>query len=158
MTLVCYCCGCFDHDDRDYDVWLNNEGTLTQEQRQFGPNLRVTPFYPSRRQVVSVPGFYKFRQTSSSTTASTSMAEAEKQKMQKNPMTNPSSGVGMTPYLNRCVTATLEQGCNGLNEKVMHVSMQYEVLNEGNLSDTPQAEMGESQTSANYTSPLQVTS
>ena len=43
-------------------------------------------------------------------------------------------GVGMTPHLNRGVTATLEQGCNGLNEKVMHVSMQSEVLNEGHLS------------------------
>ena len=61
FSNICYWCGCFDHNDKDCDVWLNNEDTLTPEQRQFGPSLRVAPFFPSRKQVVLVLGFYKSR-------------------------------------------------------------------------------------------------
>lgn len=31
LPNICYWCGCFDHDDNDCDIWLNSEGTLSQE-------------------------------------------------------------------------------------------------------------------------------
>lgn len=40
-------------------IWLDSEGTLLPNQRQFGPSLRAPPFVPSRRTMISIPGFYK---------------------------------------------------------------------------------------------------
>jgi len=31
LPNICYWCGCFNHDDKDCEVWLNSEGTLTPE-------------------------------------------------------------------------------------------------------------------------------
>ena len=62
LPNICYWCGCFDHDDKDCDIWLNSEGSLTPEMRQFGPNLRAAPFSQSRKHVIAVPGYYKPRQ------------------------------------------------------------------------------------------------
>ena len=62
LPNICYWCGCFDHDDKDCEIWLNNEGSLTSEMRQFGPNLRAAPFSQSRKHVIAVPGFYRPRQ------------------------------------------------------------------------------------------------
>ena len=81
LPNICYWCGCFGHDDKDCEVWLNNEGTLAPEQRQFGPSLKAALFFPSRKQVASVPGFYKSRQSSIPKSVSSSMAESKKQKM-----------------------------------------------------------------------------
>ena len=61
LPNICYWCGCFDHDDKDCEVWLNSEGSLTLELQQFGPSLRAAPFLHSRKQVIVVPGFYKSR-------------------------------------------------------------------------------------------------
>ena len=61
LPNICYWCGCFNHDDKDCEVWLNSEGSLTVEMKQFGPSLRVAPFSSSRKQVIAVPGFYKSR-------------------------------------------------------------------------------------------------
>ena len=61
LPNICYWCGCFDHDDKDCEIWLNSEGSLPQEQRQFVPSLRAPPFSYSRKQVLTVPGFYKSR-------------------------------------------------------------------------------------------------
>ena len=63
LSNICYCCGYFDHDDKDHEIWLNSEGSLNQEQKQFGPNLRAALFSYSRKQVIQVPGFYKSRPT-----------------------------------------------------------------------------------------------
>ena len=62
LPNICYWCGCFDHDDKDCEIWLNSEGSLTSEMRQFGPNLRAAPFSQSRKHVIAVPGFYRPRQ------------------------------------------------------------------------------------------------
>ena len=47
-----------DHSDRDCEIWLESEGSLAETQKQFGPSLRAPPFFPSKRSVVAVPGFY----------------------------------------------------------------------------------------------------
>ena len=39
-------------------MWIDREGTLTPEQREFGPYLRFPPFVIARRSAILVPGFY----------------------------------------------------------------------------------------------------
>ena len=58
LPNLCYWCGRLTHDDRDCDLWIDSEGTLKPEQREFGPNLRALPFVPARRNAITVPGFY----------------------------------------------------------------------------------------------------
>ena len=58
LPNMCYWCGRLTHDDRDCDLWINSEGTLTPEQREFGPYMRAPPFVAARRGVILVPGFY----------------------------------------------------------------------------------------------------
>ena len=74
LPNICYWCGCFDHDDKGYEVWLNSEGSLTQKQKQFGLSLRAAPFSYSRKQVIiSVLGFYKSRPSKTQGSAEKSM-------------------------------------------------------------------------------------
>lgn len=39
------------------ELWINSEGTLTPEQREFGPYMRAPPFVAARSTIL-VPGFY----------------------------------------------------------------------------------------------------
>ena len=32
LPSICYWCGCLDHDDKDYDLWVDSKGTLTTKQ------------------------------------------------------------------------------------------------------------------------------
>lgn len=66
LPNVCYWCGRLYHDDRYCDLWLESEGSLTEDHKQFGPSLCASPFVWSRRSVISVPRFYKSKQASSS--------------------------------------------------------------------------------------------
>ena len=66
LPNVCYWCGRLEHDDKDCDLWLESKGSLTNDQKQFGPSLRAPPYVSSRRNVVSIPGFYKSNKASSS--------------------------------------------------------------------------------------------
>lgn len=59
LPNICYCCGSFDHDDKDCDIWIESGGSLLPEQKQFGPHLRASAFVSARKNVVYVPGFYK---------------------------------------------------------------------------------------------------
>ena len=61
LLNICCWCGKLDHDDRDCMLWLESEGTLSEDQKQFSPKLRASPFVPSRKAVLSVPGFYKMK-------------------------------------------------------------------------------------------------
>jgi len=69
LSNIYHCCGYFDHDDKDHEIWLNSEGSLDQEQKQFGPNLRAALFSYSHKQVIQVPGFYKSTPTKNQTSA-----------------------------------------------------------------------------------------
>ena len=44
LPNLCYWYGRLTHYDRDSEPWIDNEGTLKVEQREFGPQLRATPF------------------------------------------------------------------------------------------------------------------
>ncbi|XP_030959369.1 uncharacterized protein LOC115981364 [Quercus lobata] len=70
LPNLCYWCGRLTHDDKDCDLWIESEGTLQAEQREFGSHLRAAPFSMSRKNIIAVPGYYSTRKTTN-TEAST---------------------------------------------------------------------------------------
>ena len=36
LLNMCYWCGCLTHDDRDYEMWIESEGSLLVDSRRFG--------------------------------------------------------------------------------------------------------------------------
>ena len=61
LPNVCYWCGRLDHDDRDCEIWVESQGTLTTDQQQFGPSLRAPPYKTAGRDVIYVPGYFEGR-------------------------------------------------------------------------------------------------
>ena len=39
LPNICYWCGRLTYDDRDCDLWIESEGTLRADQKEFRPNL-----------------------------------------------------------------------------------------------------------------------
>ena len=64
LPNLCYWCGCLTHADKDYDLWIDSEGTLPLETQQYGPWIRAQPFTRTRMNVVVVPGFYSKKSNS----------------------------------------------------------------------------------------------
>lgn len=58
LPNLCFWCGRLSHGDRDCPLWLQSKGTLKEEDQQFGPSLRATPYNPTNQRVIYVPGFY----------------------------------------------------------------------------------------------------
>ena len=58
LPSLCFWCGCLTHDDRDCELWVESEGSLTPESQQFGPWLKAAPFMSSQCYMVKVPGFF----------------------------------------------------------------------------------------------------
>ena len=81
LPNICYWCGCFDHGDRDCDIWIQSKGTLKQEEQQFGSWIQAIQLGPSRKNVVRVSGFYKGRPENIST--------RRRREEQPRPRTNP---------------------------------------------------------------------
>ena len=67
LPNICYWCGCFDHNDKDCDIWVESKGSLQTSSQQFGSWLRANQSGPSRKNVVHVPGFYEGRAENTST-------------------------------------------------------------------------------------------
>jgi len=66
------------HNGRDCELWLESEGTLPIEAKQFGPRVRAPPFTSSRRTTVTVPGFYSNKQGGNQSTATASTSRTSK--------------------------------------------------------------------------------
>ena len=49
LSNLCYWCDCLTHDDKVYELWVDSEGTLQFEQRQFGLAIWAPVFVPSRK-------------------------------------------------------------------------------------------------------------
>ena len=73
LPNLCYWCGRLTNANKECELWIESEGTLRPEQRQFGPSIRALVFVPSRKNVISVPGFYKAMKKTSHEKATTSM-------------------------------------------------------------------------------------
>ena len=59
LPNICYWCGYLNHDDRDFEAWIESEGSLKEEDNQFGPWLQAAPVSRAQKTVVTIPGFYK---------------------------------------------------------------------------------------------------
>ena len=57
LPNICYWCGQLSHDDKDCTLWLQSNGTLAVEDRQFGPWIRAAQFSYSKKAVVEVQGY-----------------------------------------------------------------------------------------------------
>ena len=62
-----YWCGCLTHNDRDCEKWIESEGSLKPEEQQFGSWLCAPPFFTSRKNVISVQGFFAKKKQSTAT-------------------------------------------------------------------------------------------
>ena len=58
LPNIFYWCGCLTHSDKDCDLWLDNEGTLDLESRQYGAWMHASPFSPAKKATIVVSGFY----------------------------------------------------------------------------------------------------
>ena len=101
LPNLCYWCGRLTHDDRDCDLWIDSEGTLTPEQREFGPHLRAPSFVAARKSSIVVPGFYAAKKKGSS-----GVSEAGDSSR------NSVSGRGRSLELSKNVTASNEGDIN----------------------------------------------
>ena len=63
LPSLCYWCGCLNHDDRDIELWVQSNGTLTLDQQQFGLFLRASPYKSLGKDVIYVLGYYKKRES-----------------------------------------------------------------------------------------------
>ena len=61
---MCYWCGRLTHDDRDCKLLIEREGTLCIDQKKFELDLRAPPFILSKKNVLTVLGFYAAKKTS----------------------------------------------------------------------------------------------
>ena len=55
---LCYWCGQLTHDNKDFELWIDSEGTRKLEQCEFGPQLRAPPFVVARKNAIMVPDYY----------------------------------------------------------------------------------------------------
>ena len=67
LPNICYWCGCFDHSDKDCNIWIESKGSLQISSQQFGSWLRANQTGPSKKNVVRVSGFYEGRAENVST-------------------------------------------------------------------------------------------
>ena len=56
LPNLCYRCGCLLHDEQNCVHRYDSEENQREENTQFGPWLRASPFLPSRSKLVTVPG------------------------------------------------------------------------------------------------------
>ena len=64
LPNICYWCGRLTHNDKDCEIWIESEGTLRNDQKEFGPCLRAPPFLVFRKNTIVVPGYYSTRKMS----------------------------------------------------------------------------------------------
>ena len=58
LPNLCYWCGQLTHDNKDFELWIDSEGTRKLEQCEFGPQLRAPPFVVARKNAIMVPDYY----------------------------------------------------------------------------------------------------
>ena len=61
LPNICYWCGCLNHCDKDCDRWVESDGSLKDEDKEYGSWIRTTAAVLTKKSVVRVPGFYEAR-------------------------------------------------------------------------------------------------
>ena len=61
LLNICYWCGRLDQNDRDCELWIESEGTLTTNNQAYGPWIRASHTPNPCSSVIVVPGFYEAR-------------------------------------------------------------------------------------------------
>ena len=61
LPNMCYWCGCLNHSDKDCDWWIESDGSLKDEDKEYGPWIRTTAATLNKKFVVRVLGFYEAR-------------------------------------------------------------------------------------------------
>ncbi|KAK9984749.1 hypothetical protein SO802_034274 [Lithocarpus litseifolius] len=54
LLIYCHWCGKLTHDEKDYRLWIQSNGSLSQDSQQYGPWLRAGPDRLQKPQVVKV--------------------------------------------------------------------------------------------------------
>ena len=91
LPNLCYWCGRLTHSDKDCEKWFDSEGSLQQEDQQFGAWMRASPFVAARKSVVEVPGFFakkKKENTAQKAPASTSLPLEKNHTLEAGPADN----------------------------------------------------------------------
>ena len=60
-----YWCGCLDHDDKDCEVWLKNDGSSDLRKKKYDSSIRAKPVFSSSKNVIYVPGYAESRKSRS---------------------------------------------------------------------------------------------
>lgn len=61
LPNICYWCGCLNHSDKDCDRWIESDGSLKVEDKEYRPWIRAAPSPPNKKSVIRVPRFYEAR-------------------------------------------------------------------------------------------------
>ena len=56
LPIMCYWCGRLSHSDKDCELWIRSNGSLTESDRQFGAWLRAPTYNTRKCSVVRVGG------------------------------------------------------------------------------------------------------
>ena len=106
------------HNDRDCEIWIESEGTLRNDQKEFGPSLHAPPFVVSKKNNIVVPSYYSTRKISMKARQTSPPMEGEQLDLQ-----NQSGGNSEPEHnLNGCerfrqgaVTHSMCNSNNGIN-------------------------------------------
>ena len=65
LPNICYWCRSLNHSDKDCDLWIDSNGTLSLDDQEYGPWIRASPTPNPRQSLVVVPGYYATRKKKS---------------------------------------------------------------------------------------------
>lgn len=114
LPNLCYWCGCLDHDDKDCEIWVQNEGNLDASKKKYDSSIRAKPVYQSSKNVVHVPGYFEGRkkEQEKSTPMSSSRTPASRQNPPPRPPT-PASPENVSETYGDTINADVTSPLNG---------------------------------------------
>lgn len=59
LPNICYWCGKLNHFNKDYDLWIESNGTMKQSDQQYGLWIRASPISIRKNMVPVVLGYYE---------------------------------------------------------------------------------------------------